>query len=67
MKKYKSELMKSLHEEAEYFHSKGIINDTEMKGYDKDCLVSAETAGASTGGKSPMAAAGSSPRGRSTK
>jgi DNA-binding transcriptional regulator YiaG len=68
MKKYESELMKSLHEEAEYFHSKGIISDTEMKGYDKDCLLPAtETSGAGSGGKPPMAASGSNPRGRNIK
>jgi hypothetical protein len=71
MKKYESELMKSLHDEAQYFHSKGIISDAEMKEYDEDCLVSttgmvADTAGASAK-HSPMVAATSKSHGHSVK
>jgi DNA-binding transcriptional regulator YiaG len=70
MKKYESELMKSLYEEAKYFHSKGIISADEMKEYDEDCLVStADIAGATIRGRSPLVAAaiGSAPHGRSVK
>ncbi|GHT67735.1 hypothetical protein FACS1894110_13790 [Spirochaetia bacterium] len=68
MKKYESELMKSLHEEAKYFHNKGIISADEMKEYDEDCLVStADTAGASTVKRSPAVAAASAPHGHSVK
>jgi DNA-binding transcriptional regulator YiaG len=57
MKKYESELMKVLHEQAVDFYKDGIISDAEMKEYDEDCLVSTtDTAGASTVKHSPMVA-----------
>jgi hypothetical protein len=68
MKKYESELMKSLYEEAKYFHNKGIISSDEMKEYDEDCLVStADNAGASTVKRSPAVAAASGIHGHSVK
>jgi hypothetical protein len=72
MKKYESELMKSLHEEAKYFHSKGIINADEMKEYDEGCLAEsasqkADASASSVGGLSPLAASGASPQGRSVR
>jgi putative transcriptional regulator len=68
MKKYESELMKSLHEEAKYFHSKGIISADEMKEYDEDCLVStADIAGDATVKRPPAAAAASGTHGHSVK
>ena len=66
MKKYESELMKVLHEQAVYFNKEGIISDAEMKEYDEDCLVQkADTPNAAPGKRSPLVAAGSTQKGRS--
>jgi hypothetical protein len=68
MKKYKSELMKVLHEQAVDFYKDGIISDAEMKGYDEDCLVQkVDTSASSTGRRSPLVASGASPQGHSVK
>jgi DNA-binding transcriptional regulator YiaG len=40
MNKYESELLGSLHETAVGLHKIGVINDKEMREYDRDCLVS---------------------------
>ncbi|GHU04526.1 hypothetical protein FACS1894147_09770 [Spirochaetia bacterium] len=67
MKKYQSELARSIHEEAEGFYRAGLIDTKRMHEYDVDCLVPAcvpnrETF--STGGEShrspavPQVAAG---------
>ncbi|GHU62110.1 hypothetical protein FACS189445_4800 [Spirochaetia bacterium] len=59
MKKYESELMKVLHEQAVYFFKEGIISADEMKEYDEDCLVQkADTANVAPGKRSPLVAAG---------
>ena len=39
MKKYKSEALKVIHQDAEGLHRLGIIKDNEMKDYDEGCLV----------------------------
>ena len=39
MKKYQSEILKVIHQDAEGLHQLGIISDKEMKEYDRDCLV----------------------------
>jgi len=39
MKKYQSEALKVIHQDAEGLHRLGIISDKEMREYDKDCLV----------------------------
>jgi len=39
MKKYQSNALKVIHQDAEGLHRLGIINDKEMQEYDKDCLV----------------------------
>jgi hypothetical protein len=61
MKKYTSELMKVLHEQAVDFYKDGIINADEMRGYDEDCLEKdalqkADTTTSSTGKRSPKGA-----------
>jgi putative transcriptional regulator len=66
MKKYKSPVMRHIHQEAASLYKHGIINAAEMREFDKDCLVKPEIAGNSTGGKSPMVAAPSA-SGRSVK
>jgi DNA-binding transcriptional regulator YiaG len=68
LKKYKSAAAKVIHEDALDLYKDGIITEARMKEFDKSCLASnTETSGAGSGGKSPMVAAGSSPRGRSVK
>jgi DNA-binding transcriptional regulator YiaG len=37
--RYESELLGAIHETAVGLHKIGVINDKEMKDYDKDCLV----------------------------
>jgi len=39
MKKYQSEALKVIHQDAEGLHRLGIISDKEMREYDQDCLV----------------------------
>ena len=39
MKKYHSEALMVIHQDAEGLHRLGIINDDEMREYDKNCLV----------------------------
>jgi len=39
MKKYESEALMVMHQQAEGLHRLGIIGDAEMKEFDKDCLV----------------------------
>ena len=39
-KKYKSDLLESLHETAVGLHTIKVINDKEMQEYDRDCLIS---------------------------
>jgi len=39
-KKYKSDLLESLHETAVGLNNIGVISDNEMKEYDCDCLAS---------------------------
>ena len=39
MKKYQSEALKVIHQDAEGLHRLGIINDKEMQEYDQDCLI----------------------------
>jgi hypothetical protein len=39
MKRYESEALMVMHQQAEGLHRLGIISDAEMKEYDKDCLI----------------------------
>jgi DNA-binding transcriptional regulator YiaG len=39
MKKYQSEALKVIHQDAEGLHRLGIISDKEMQEYDRGCLV----------------------------
>ena len=39
MKKYQSEALMVIHQDAEGLHRLGIISDDEMKEYDEGCLV----------------------------
>jgi len=39
MKKYQSEALKVIHQDAEGLHRLGIISDKEMREYDQGCLV----------------------------
>ena len=39
MKKYQSEALKVIHQDAEGLHRLGIISDKDMLEYDKGCLV----------------------------
>ena len=39
MKKYKSEALMVIHQDAQALHRLGIIDDGEMKEYNKGCLV----------------------------
>jgi len=39
MKKYQSEVLKVIHQDAEGLHRLGIISDKEMLEYDQDCLI----------------------------
>ena len=39
MKKYCSEALMVIHQDAEGLHRLGIISDAEMKEFDKGCLV----------------------------
>jgi len=39
MKRYESEALMVLHQDAEGLHRLGIISDAEMKEYDEGCLV----------------------------
>ena len=36
---YQSEFLGSLHDTAEGLHTIGVITDTEMRDYDRNCLV----------------------------
>ena len=38
--KYQSELLGAIHETATGLHKIGVINDKEMREYNKDCLAS---------------------------
>jgi len=39
MKKYQSEILKVIHQDAKGLHRLGIISDKEMREYDQGCLV----------------------------
>jgi DNA-binding transcriptional regulator YiaG len=39
MKRYESEALMVLHQDAEGLHRLGIISDAEMREFDEDCLV----------------------------
>jgi len=39
MKKYQSEALKVIHQDAEGLHRLGIISNKEMREYDQDCLI----------------------------
>ena len=39
MKKYQSEILKVIHQDAKGLHRLGIISDKEMREYDRGCLV----------------------------
>jgi DNA-binding transcriptional regulator YiaG len=39
MRKYGSEALMVLHQDAEGLHRLGIISDAEMREFDEDCLV----------------------------
>jgi len=39
MKKYQSDTLKVIHQDAEGLHRLGIISDKEMLEYDQDCLI----------------------------
>ena len=39
MKKYESEALMVMHQQAEGLHRLGIISDAEMREFDEDCLV----------------------------
>ncbi|WP_461256573.1 hypothetical protein [Treponema sp. R80B11-R83G3] len=39
MKKYQSEALKVIHQDAEGLHRLGIISDKKMQEYDQGCLV----------------------------
>jgi DNA-binding transcriptional regulator YiaG len=39
MKKYQSEALMVLHQDAEGLHRLGIISDAEMREYDEGCLL----------------------------
>jgi DNA-binding transcriptional regulator YiaG len=52
MKKYQSEILKVIHQDAKGLHRLGIISDREMKEYDQGCLVQ-EPETAYAAGKSP--------------
>jgi len=39
MKKYQSEALEVIHQDAEGLHRLGIISDKEMREYDQGCLV----------------------------
>ena len=38
-KKYQSKILQAIHEDAAGMHKLGITSDTEMREFDKDCLV----------------------------
>ena len=38
-KKYASDILKVLHEDAEGLHQLGLIDDAKMREYDEGCLV----------------------------
>jgi DNA-binding transcriptional regulator YiaG len=38
-RKYQSELLKVCHQEAENLFAVGALSETEMREFDKDCLV----------------------------
>ena len=37
--KYQSDLLEAIHETAKGLHKIGVIDDKEMREYNKDCLV----------------------------
>ena len=39
MKKYQSDILKVIHQDAKGMHRLGIISDAEMEDFDKGCLV----------------------------
>jgi DNA-binding transcriptional regulator YiaG len=39
VRKYQSEILGVIHQEAEALHAAGVIDDTKMREYDQDCLV----------------------------
>ena len=39
MKKYQSEILEVIHQDAKGLHRLGIISDKEMREYDQGCLV----------------------------
>jgi hypothetical protein len=42
--KYKNDFLGSLHETAEGLHTIGVITGTELRKYDRSCLVRQDTA-----------------------
>ena len=38
-KKYQSKILQAIHEDMEGLHKLGIVTDTEMQEFDKDCLI----------------------------
>jgi len=47
-KKYQSEILMVLHQDAEALHRIGVISDAEMREWDEDCLVAKKPAGKAT-------------------
>jgi DNA-binding transcriptional regulator YiaG len=53
MKKYQSEALMVIHQDAEGMHRLGIINDAEMREFDDGCLVHQEDEAAHEAENSP--------------
>ena len=54
MKKYKSEALMVIHQDAEGMHRLGIISDAEMREFDEGCLVQEPKTGSEIENSSKM-------------
>jgi DNA-binding transcriptional regulator YiaG len=55
-KKYQSELLKVIHQDAAEWHKIGAIDDARMREYDEDCLVPEPTPKTSSPRQTPTPA-----------
>ena len=53
--KYRSELLMVCHMDAKAMHDAGVISDTEMREFDRDCLVSKKNSESTTTPKQNLA------------
>jgi putative transcriptional regulator len=68
MKKYKSPVLRHIHQEAAVLYKHGMISAAKMREFDHDCLVPSTVAASPAAGRRPAISASPGPaRGRNAK